>query len=258
MRGAAEAIVDGDLRARVPVEGTGTAFGRQAQAFNHMLDRIEALMTSLAQISNDVAHDLRTPLARLHGQLARLAAEPAADTLRPQVEEALAQSEEILAMFAAILRITEVEGGDRRAMFRPLDLAGIAAATAESIEALADEKAQVLQLGPWEPAHIEGDARLLAQLVVNLVENAVNHTPAGRIALFAFQDGGGGAVIAVADNGPGIPAEQREKVFVPFYTTKRQGSGVGLTLVRQIATVHGAAVGISDTPGGGTTISIRF
>ena len=87
---------------------------------------------------------------------------------------------------------------------------------------------------------------------------ALRDTPAGRITLSAVQDSGGRAVIAVADNGPGIPPDQREKVFVPFYTTKRQGSGVGLTLVRQIAAVHGASVGITDTPGGGATVSIRF
>ena len=112
-----------------------------------------------------------------------------------------------------------------------------------------------------ETLEVSVDPGLLDQALINLVRNAMEalrDTPAGRIALFASQDGSGGAVIAVADNGPGISPEQREKVFVPFYTTKRQGSGVGLTLVRQIATVHGASVGISDTPGGGTTVSIRF
>ena len=247
VRGAAEAIVDGDLRARVPVEGTGTAFGRQAQAFNHMLDRIEALMTSLAQISNEVAHDLRTPLARL-------AAEPAADALRPQVEEALAQSEEILAMFAAILRITEVEGGDRRAMFRPLDLAEIAAATAESIEALADEKAQVLQLGPWEPAPIEGDARLLAQLVVNLVENAVNHTPGGSTIAVSVAREGNAAVLTVADNGPGIAAGEQALALRRFGrlegSRSRPGHGLGLPLVQAIAALHRGTLELADNAPG--------
>jgi len=254
VRGAAEAIVDGDLRARVPVEGTGTAFGRQAQAFNHMLDRIEALMTSLAQISNEVAHDLRTPLARLHGQLARLAAEPVADTLRPQVEEALAQSEEILAMFAAILRITEVEGGDRRAMFRPLDLAEIAAATAESIEALADEKAQVLRLGPWEPVPIEGDERLLAQLVVNLVENAVNHTPGGSTIAVSVAREGNAAVLTVADNGPGIAPGEQALALRRFGrledSRSRPGHGLGLPLVQAIAALHRGTLELTDNAPG--------
>ena len=105
------------------------------------------------------------------------------------------------------------------------------------------------------------DAELLDQALINLVRNAMEalkEESDGKIALSAVMAPGGKAVLAVADNGPGITTEQREKVFVPFYTTKRQGSGIGLTLVRQIATVHGAGVSISETPGGGATVSLRF
>jgi nitrogen fixation/metabolism regulation signal transduction histidine kinase len=107
---------------------------------------------------------------------------------------------------------------------------------------------------------IAADVELLDQALINLMRNAMEalrDEAVGRITLSAFQDGGR-VVIAVADNGPGIAPDQREKVFVPFFTTKRQGSGVGLTLVRQIATVHGGSVSISDTDGGGTTVSLRF
>jgi len=112
-----------------------------------------------------------------------------------------------------------------------------------------------------ETLDISADIELLDQALINLVRNAMEalrEETAGRITLSAFQDGDGHVVITVADNGSGIAADQREKVFVPFFTTKRQGSGVGLTLVRQIATVHGATVGISETPGGGATVSLRF
>jgi nitrogen fixation/metabolism regulation signal transduction histidine kinase len=112
-----------------------------------------------------------------------------------------------------------------------------------------------------ETLELSADSELLDQALINLVRNAMEALrdgTAGRIVLSAFQEPGGHVVIAVADNGPGIAADQREKVFVPFFTTKRQGSGVGLTLVRQIATVHGASVGIGETEGGGTTISLRF
>jgi len=112
-----------------------------------------------------------------------------------------------------------------------------------------------------ETLELPADSELLDQALINLVRNAaeaLREETAGRIALSAFQEADGHVVIAVADNGPGIAADQREKVFVPFFTTKRQGSGVGLTLVRQIATVHGASVGINETDGGGTTVSLRF
>ena len=112
-----------------------------------------------------------------------------------------------------------------------------------------------------ETLEVSADTELLDQALINLVRNsmeALRDVAVGRIALSAFMEPGGHVVIAIADNGPGIAADQREKVFVPFYTTKRQGSGVGLTLVRQIATVHGAAVSVGETPGGGATVSLRF
>jgi two-component system, NtrC family, nitrogen regulation sensor histidine kinase NtrY len=108
---------------------------------------------------------------------------------------------------------------------------------------------------------IAADIELLDQALINLVRNAIEalrDTAAGRIVLSAQRDSDGRATIAVADNGPGIAQDQREKIFVPFFTTKRQGSGVGLTLVRQIATAHGGTVDVSDTPGGGATVSLRF
>ncbi|HEY1876316.1 MAG TPA: ATP-binding protein [Rhizomicrobium sp.] len=112
-----------------------------------------------------------------------------------------------------------------------------------------------------ETLEVSADIELLDQALINLLRNAMEALrdgQPGKIAVTGSVEAGGHVVITVADNGPGIPAEQREKIFVPFYTTKRQGSGVGLTLVRQIATVHGATVGISQTPGGGATISLRF
>src|ERR1700676_1047040 len=112
-----------------------------------------------------------------------------------------------------------------------------------------------------ETLEIAADIELLDQALINLVRNAIEalrDAPAGRIALSAHRDPGGRVAIAVADNGPGIAPDQREKIFVPFFTTKRQGSGVGLTLVRQIATAHGGTVDVSNTPGGGATVSMRF
>ena len=112
-----------------------------------------------------------------------------------------------------------------------------------------------------ETLEIAADIELLDQALINLVRNAIEalrDTPDGRISLSAHRDPDGRVVIAVADNGPGIAPDQRDKIFVPFFTTKRQGSGVGLTLVRQIATAHGATVDVSSTPGGGATVSMRF
>jgi two-component system, NtrC family, nitrogen regulation sensor histidine kinase NtrY len=112
-----------------------------------------------------------------------------------------------------------------------------------------------------ETLEITADPDLLDQALINLVRNAVEalrDTTAGHIALSAHRDPDGHVVLSVADNGPGIPFEQRDKIFVPFFTTKRHGSGIGLTIVRQIATAHGASIDVSQTPGGGATVSLRF
>jgi len=120
--------------------------------------------------------------------------------------------------------------------------------------------ALTMQVTP-ETLEIAADTDLLDQALINLVRNAIEalrDTPSGRVSLIAVQEAGGRVALAVSDNGPGIPPDMREKVFVPFFTTKRQGSGIGLSLVRQIVSVHNGSVGISETPGGGATISLRF
>lgn len=261
MRRTAEAIVEGDLRARVPVEHAGTAFGRQARALNRMLDRIEALMTSLAQVSNDVAHDLRTPLARLHGKLARLADDPAADALQPDLQAALAESEAILALFAAILRIAEVEGGDRRAQFERIDLGAHVADAVEALDAVVEESGRTLQLDLREPVFVSADRRLLTQLIVNLVENAVHYTPTGTIITVSIGRQGDRALLSVADNGPGIPESERARALRRFGRLEASrhlpGHGLGLPLAQAIATLHRGTLTLEDAqPGLGVRVAL--
>ncbi|NYT42066.1 sensor histidine kinase [Sphingomonas sp. R-74633] len=258
VRAAAEAIVEGDLRARVPVAAPGTAFGRQAGAFNRMLDRIEALMASLAQVSNDVAHDLRTPLARLHGRLALLAEQPGA---APALHDAAAESEDLLAMFAAILRIAEIEGGDRRAMFVPLDLGALVTDVTESLEVMVEDSGRTLRLGTLAPAPVDGDARLLTQLLVNLIENAVNHTPPGAMITVAVAAQAGRAMLTVTDNGPGIPEPDRARALRRFgrldASRGSPGHGLGLPLVQAIAWLHHGTLELADAaPGLAARISL--
>jgi signal transduction histidine kinase len=258
MRVAAEAIVEGDLRARVPVAAPGTAFGRQAEAFNRMLDRIEALMASLAQISNDVAHDLRTPLARLHGRITLLAGQPEA---APALQAAAAESEDLLAMFAAILRIAEIEGGDRRAMFARLDLGALAADVAESLQVMVEDSGRVLSLGTFAPAPVDGDARLLTQLLVNLIENAVNHTPPGAAITVEVAVEAGRAVLGVTDDGPGIAEPDRVRALRRFgrldASRGSPGHGLGLPLVQAIAWLHHASLELADAAPG-LAARVRF
>ncbi len=261
VRTAAEAIVEGDMRARVPVETPNTAFGLQAQAFNRMLDRIEALMASLAQVSNDVAHDLRTPLARLHGRLTLLVERPEAGPVAAELEEAAAEAEDILAMFAAILRIAEIEGGERRAMFERLDLGALAGDVAESLDVMVEDSGRLLRLGAFAPTPVEGDARLLTQALVNLIENAVNHTQPGAVITIEVSARTGEAILTVADNGPGIAQEARSRALRRFgrldASRGRAGHGLGLPLVQAIARLHRGELELADAaPGLIATISL--
>lgn len=260
VRLAAEAIVEGDLRARVPVEAPDSAFGRQAVTFNRMLDRIETLMDSLRGLSNDIAHDLRTPIARLHGRLVAIAQQPQAAPLADALADAVAQAEEILALFAAILRIAEVEGGSARGGFAPIDLADWARDAGEALAVMVEDSGRSFTVAvPDAPVWIDGDVRLLSQLLVNLVENAVHHTPPGTRIAVTVSALPGEAVLAVIDNGPGIAAAARAQALRRFgrldASRSRPGHGLGLSLVQAIAALHRGTLALDDA---GPGLAVRL
>ncbi|WP_448661945.1 ATP-binding protein [Sphingomonas sp. CJ20] len=254
VRAAADAIVGGDLRRRVPLSGTGRTFNRQAEAFNRMLDRIEELMATLSSVSNEVAHDLRTPLARLRGQLVAIRDSADSDALRDSLDEAVAQSDAILALFAAILRIAEVEGGDRRARFAALDLGVLAGEAAEAMAPMVEDSGRHLEAGPFPATPIAGDARLLMQLTVNLIENAVHHTPEGTAIRVAVVRDDDAVVLRVADTGPGIAEADRAVALRRFGRLDRSrgmpGHGLGLSLAQAIARLHHGVLVLSDAQPG--------
>ncbi|WP_313536966.1 ATP-binding protein [Sphingomonas sp.] len=253
--GTAEAIIDGDMRARVPVEHPGSVFGGLAITFNRMLDRIGELMTGMRSISNDIAHDLRTPLARLHGRLAALADLPEAAAVREELAGAVAESEEILAIFAAILRITEIEAGDRRAGFAPLDLAALAADVGEGLTLLVTENGRYFVAPvPAAAVPVEGDPRLLTQLIVNLIENAVSHTPPGTTIRLDARRDGDTALLCVSDDGPGIPPAERDRALRRFgrldASRHLHGHGLGLPLALAVARLHHGTLALEDAEPG--------
>jgi signal transduction histidine kinase len=244
--GTAEAIIDGDLARRVPVRGSDDDLDRLALTFNRMLDRIAALMESLKQVSNDIAHDLRTPLTRLRQKLEAGLAAPAEQG--PALEGALGDLDSILDTFAALLRIAQIEGGARRAAFRPCDLATLAQTVTDAFAPSAEDQHQSLTLRVEAPAVIDGDAELLTQMLVNLVENALRHAGSGAKIMVRVGRAGRGAVLSVADDGPGVPEGESERLFDRFYRLERSrstpGSGLGLALVAAVARLHGAEVGL--------------
>lgn len=250
MRATAEAIVDGDMQRRVPTEGDGGAFDAQAEAFNHMLDRIAELMRGIAEVSSDVAHDLRSPLARLRGQLAQLERRAETPALREGIAAAIAQNDAILAMFAATLRITEVEGGARRAGFVALDLGALAAEVAGMMVPVVEESGQRLTVAALPPLPVQGDPQLLTQTLINLIANAARHTPAGTTILLDGACERGRAMVRVRDDGPGIAAEDRALALRRFGRLDRSrstaGHGLGLPLAAAILRLHRGTLRLED------------
>jgi signal transduction histidine kinase len=253
-RRTVEAIIDGDMTRRVPIHRSGGEFAQQAMAFNRMLDRISDLMASISNVSNDIAHDLRTPLARLRSQLALSLRRVETEAQRHDLEGAIVMSDELLEMFAAMLRIAEVEGGDRRAAFAPIDLAALAEEVGTMLQPVVADGGRTLVVTASAAAPIVGDRQLLGQLLVNLVENAMRHTPPGTRVEIRVDVTGGRAVLTIADGGPGIPADQRTLALRRFgrLDTSRHdsGQGLGLALVEAISRLHRGTIALEDAAPG--------
>jgi signal transduction histidine kinase len=253
--GAIERIVNGHLAERLPTHGKDGDLDRLVHVVNGMLGDIERLMHEVKGVTDGIAHDLRTPLTRLLAGLERARRRAAsADEYAAAVEDAIVETRGILSTFGALLRISQVEDGARRAGFKTVDLATVAADVAEFYEPLAEAKDVALSLETEGPAEIEGDPNLLFEALGNLVDNALKFTPAGgRVAMQICQSDEQLAV-SVADTGPGIPLEERESVLRRFYRAEKSrhtpGSGLGLTLVAAVARLHGLALAIDDADPG--------
>ena len=261
MTGAAEAIIDGDLARRIPVRGSGDELDRLSATFNRTLDRVAALMDSLRQVTNDIAHDLRTPLTRLRQRLEATRTLASADARAEAVDGALEDVDAILETFAALLRIAQIEGGARRSAFRAVDLTAIAGTVVEAFAPSAEDAGQSVMLDPGGELYLDGDPELLTQMLANLVENALRHAgPAAAVVVTTLSEAGEPMVV-VRDNGPGVPEDERARIFDRFYRLERSrsgaGSGLGLALVLAIARLHQAAVEL-DEARPGLVVRIRF
>jgi signal transduction histidine kinase len=255
-------IMRGNFARRIELRGSGDEFDQLSTNLNAMLDRIQALMENLRQVSNDIAHDLRTPLTRLRQRLeeARDKAENTAD-FRAAVETAIGETDEILATFGALLRIAQIESGTRRAAFAAVDLSGVVNAILETYTSVAEDHRHALAGRVDAAVTIEGDRQLLVQMLANLVENAIRHTPPGTWIELELIAHAGRPVCRIRDDGPGIPEAERRKVFRRFYrldaSRTTPGNGLGLSLVAAIADLHRIEVTLEDTAPG-LCVTLRF
>ena len=260
-RRTVEAIIDGDMTRRVPIHPSGGEFAHQAMAFNRMLDRISDLMASISNVSNDIAHDLRTPLARLRSQLALTVRRAETAAQREDLEAAIAMSDELLAMFAAMLRIAEVEGGDRRAAFASFDLADLVREVGDMMQPVVVDSGRHLDIVVKEPVQIVGDRQLLGQAMVNLIENAIRHTPTGTRIEIGVVSTKAATMLTVTDDGPGIPADQRKLALRRFgrlnISRHDVGHGLGLALIDAIIRLHRGTLLLEDA-GPGLRVAITL
>ena len=257
----AEAIIAGDLTRRVPVGRRGDEFDRLSATLNRMLDRIETLLGNLRQVSGDVAHDLRTPLTRLRQNLELgLSGEGDAATLRATIVQALDQSDDALALFAGILAIAEVEANGPVRM-GAIDLSGLVGELADSYQPSIEDGARAFDRSIEPGIGVTGNRGLLAQMLGNLLDNALRHTAPGVAIALSLSTTGGMAVVTVADRGAGVPANQRQRVLERFTrlecSRSTPGHGLGLSLVAAVARAHGGDVRLDDhAPGVAATVTL--
>jgi signal transduction histidine kinase len=251
MRLTAQGIMAGDWSRRIPLTPIDDDLSALARTFNRLFDRIEKLMAANKHVSADIAHDLRKPLASILRRLeAARRKDASAQAVRSAIETAISEIEGVLETFDALLRIGQVEAGARRAAFKPLDLAEIARDVVEAFQPAADEEAKALLSHLDAPLPMSGDKELLTQMIANLLDNALRHTPRGvRIEVWGARTPRG-VSLSVADNGPGVAAQELKAIFHRFHRAAAAraspGSGLGLSLVAAIAELHGLECSASD------------
>lgn len=254
-------VSEGQLDARI--QGLGAPnddLSRVSVEINNMLDQVRRLLKSQEQISNDIAHDMRTPLQRLRQRLELMSQ---SENVRPtDIAASLQQTEEIISTFNALLRIAQIEAVNKQEQFEPIDLGAIIRNVGEVFEPIAEDKEMVLETRITEPsAKVMGDPELLTQLLVNLVENSIKHCPVGSHIEIALEQISDATILTVSDDGPGIEPGIREQVLRRFFRAESSrnspGNGLGLALVKAVADIHSGEIEVlGNNPG--TVIQIRF
>jgi signal transduction histidine kinase len=244
-------IMAGDLSRRIPRTGGEDDFGLLIDNLNRMLDRIEKLMEGVKQVTNNIAHDLRTPLTRLRRRLDMLREnKPADEQSQLLLDQAIDEADGLLVTFRALLRISEVESGSRKRVFRDVDMTAILKDLVELYEPLSEEKNQNLHTKIDAMPLVLGDRDLLFQALANLLDNAIKYTPEGGNISLRIEDTADHIQIIIADSGPGIPSETREKVFERFFRLESSrstpGNGLGLSLAEAIIKMHNGSIELGD------------
>ena len=251
----AQSIIAGDLARRIPVSSTNDELDRLALTLNGMLERINELMDSLQQVSNDIAHDLRTPLSRLRHRLEQASvSDLSTSEMQESIAAAISDTDAILETFGALLRIAQIEAGSRKSGFTELSLSDLVNDVVEAYGPAIEDQGNSLSATIANGIQMTGDRELLAQLLANLIENGLRHTPSNTTIEIGLQEKADSIRLVVADNGPGVPSDQKNKLFDRFYRSDQSrttpGSGLGLSLVKATADLHRAEIDLRDNKPG--------
>jgi signal transduction histidine kinase len=246
-------IMSGALQERMAVANNGDELDQLAGNLNAMLDQIEHLMVGMRQVTDSVAHDLRTPLTRLRSRLEITLVESGTeDEYRAAIREAISEADRLLGIFGALLSIAEAEAGTMQRGFQKVSLSDLARQMADLYEPAAEEAGLSFVSDIRAEPIALGNQQLLAQAIANLLDNALKYTPVGGCVTLTVKgpEGERGACVSVADTGPGIPAEQRESVLRRFVRLEASrsspGNGLGLSLVDAVTRLHGARLEMDD------------
>jgi signal transduction histidine kinase len=243
-------IMAGDFSRRVPVSGANDEFDALALNLNRMLERIERLMKGVREVSDSVAHDLRTPLNRLRNRLETALKQFDGNGDVGEIEAAIAETDRLITTFNAILLIAEADAGVARGAMSLIDLSAVAEDVGELYLPVAEESGVTLEIAPSGATMIEGNRSLISQALANLVDNAIKYTPANGHITVTAGDTAQGVELAVADTGPGIPPSERAHVLERFVRLEASrhspGTGLGLSLVAAVARFHGAELKLED------------
>jgi len=245
------AIMLGGPDKRIPLRGSHDEWDRVAENLNLMLDRIETLMGEVKQVSDNVAHDLRTPLTRMRGRLEKAYhSQRSAEHDQSLIGDTISDLDAVLRIFSSITRIAQIEAQARKGGFRNVNLVEIAGEVVELYDAAAEQNGTRLSLSGDREVLVTGDRDLLFDAIANLVDNAIKHGRPGGQVVVTSEYVDGSPVISIADDGPGIPADQHEHVFKRFYRLEQSryssGNGLGLSLVAAVARLHSARIEMLD------------
>jgi len=257
----ARRVMAGSLTERIPLRGTGDDFDELSETLNLMLGRIEESVESVRRVSDNVAHELRTPLARLHADLDELRSAESDDERQQLTEQAVAEAERLQAIFDALLRIARIESGRHLAGVKPVDLTTLLHDAVEFHLPDAEERGQRIESRIAPGLVMEADRNLIFQAVSNLLDNAGKYGGEGGTIGVTASAAGGTVRIAISDTGPGIAPEYRERVKERFFrvpgTGGQPGTGLGLAIVAAIVALHRGRIEIGDA-GPGTEVVLSF